>query len=201
MKLYFNPQSRATRVRWMLEELGTPHELVPMDFNKGDHKKPEYMKLHPMGSLPAVEDNGKSLFESAAIVMHLADKHPEKKLAPAPGTHERGEYYQWILFAMVEAEQPIVAILQHTRFLPEAERSAAALEKATQRFKAVAAAIDARLKGREYLVGNAFTAADVVMGGVLVFANRFGLLADFPGLLAYVGRLTERPAAKKALAA
>lgn len=201
MKLYFNPQSRATRVRWMLEELGAPHEIVPVDFNKGEHKKPEYMKIHPMGSLPAVEDSGKPLFESAAIIMHMADKHPEKKLAPAPAAHERGEYYQWILFAMTEAEQPVVQVLQHTRFLPEAERSAALLEKAKERFKAVATAVEERMKGREYIVGNTFTAADVVMGSVLNFAARFNLLEGFPTLQAYVKRLMERPAAKKAFAA
>lgn len=201
MKLYYNPQSRASRVRWMLEELGVPHELVQMDFSKGDHKKPEYMKIHPMGSLPAIEDNGFPLFESAAIVMHLADKHPEKKLAPAPGTNERGEYYQWIFFAMVEMEQPVVTVLQQTRFLPEAERSPAILEKATQRFKAVAAAVDARMKGREYIVGNTFTAADLVVGGVLGFGARFGLLTDFPALQDYVGRVMARPAAKKAMSA
>jgi glutathione S-transferase len=201
MKVFFNPQSRATRVRWILEELGAPYELVQMDFAKGDHKKPEYLKVHPMGVLPAIEDNGVPLFESAAIVMHLADKYADKKLAPAPGTNERGEYYQWIVFAMVEAEPPIVTVLQHTRFLPEAERSPAAIEKATQRFKAVAAAVEARMKGRDYIVGNSFTAADVVMGGVLGFASRFGLLTDFPALQAYVGRLLERPAAKKAFGA
>jgi glutathione S-transferase len=201
MKLYYNPQSRAARVRWMLEELGAPHELVHMDFTKGDHKKPEYLKIHPMGSLPAIEDNGFPMFESAAIVMHLADKHPEKKLAPAPGTNERGEYYQWILFAMIEMEQPVVTVLQHTRFLPEAERSPATVEKATQRFKVVAAAVDARMKGREYIVGNTFTAADLVVGGVLAFAGRFGLLADFPALQDYVGRVMARPAAKKSMGA
>ncbi len=198
MKVYFNPQSRATRVRWILEELGEPYELVPMDFSKGDHKKPEYMKLHPLGLLPAIEDNGFQQFESAAIVMHLADKHPEKKLTPALGTNERGEYYQWIFFAMIEAEQPIVTILLNTRLLPEAQRSPAAVEKATQRFKIVAAALEGRMKGREYIVGNTFTAADVVVGGVFGFAKMFGLLADCPSLLAYVDRVMARPAAQKA---
>jgi glutathione S-transferase len=197
LKLYYNPMSRAGRVRWLLEELGAPYELVPMDFAKGDLKKPEYMKVHPLGLLPAIQDDGVAMFESAAIIMHLADKSPEKGLAPAVGTKERGEYYQWIVFAMTEAEPHVVQVLLHTRFLPEAERQPAVIEKATQRFKTAATAIQDRMKGREYIVGNKFTAADVVLGGVMNFGNMFGLLNEHPELQAYVKRLTERPAFKK----
>lgn len=198
MKLYYFQQSRATRVRWMLEELGAPYELAPVDMMKGEHKRPEYLAVHPMGSLPAIEDDGVNLFESAAIIMHLADKYPEKRLAPAVGSTERGEYYQWILFAMTEAEAPLVTIMQHTRLLPEAERSPAVVERASKRFKAVAAVLEERLKGREYLLGNSFTAADVVLGGVLFFASRVGQLGDdLPTLKAYSTRLLARPAAKK----
>lgn len=198
MKLYYFQQSRATRVRWMLEELGVPYELALVDMMKGEHKQPGYLEVHPLGSLPAIEDNGANLFESAAIIMHLADKYPEKRLAPAVGTPERGEYYQWILFAMTEAEAPLVTIAQHTRFLPEAERSPAVVERSSKRFKAVAAVLEERMKGREYILGNGFTAADVVMGGVLFFASRVGQLGDdFPVLRAYFARLMARPAAKK----
>lgn len=198
MKLYYFQQSRATRVRWMLEELGVPYELSPVDMRKGEHKHPDYLKVHPMGSLPAIEDNGVPLFESAAIIMYLADKYPEKRLAPAVGTPERGEYYQWILFTMTEAEAPLVTIAQHTLFLPEAERSPAVVERASKRFKAVAAVLEERLKGREYLVGNSFTAADVVLGGVSYFASRVGQLGDdLPTLKAYSTRMLARPAAKK----
>jgi glutathione S-transferase len=202
MKLYFFPLSRATRVRWMLEELGVPYELAPVDMTKGEHKSPAYLKVHPMGSLPAIEDNGVAMFESAAILMHLADKHPEKKLAPPPGTPERGEYYQWILFAMTEVESPLAAIAQHTRFLPEAERLPAVIERSSQRFKVVAKVLEERMKGREYIVGDSFTAADVVVGGVLFFANRMGQLGDdLPALKAYWSRLMARPAAKKGYSA
>lgn len=198
MKLYFFQQSRATRVRWMLEELGIPYELTPVDMTQGEHKQPAHLKVHPMGKLPAIEDNGLPLFESAAIIMQLADKSPEKRLAPAVGTHERGEYYQWILFAMTEAEPPLITLLQHTRTLPEVERSADAITRASQRFKAVAAVLEERLKGRDFLLGNTFSAADVVLGGVLYFATRMGQLGDdTPTLKAYSDRLMARPAAKK----
>jgi glutathione S-transferase len=114
------------------------------------------------------------------------------------GSQERGEYYQWILFAMTEAEPPLVQILQHTRFLPEADRSPAVIEKSSKRFKTVASVIQDRLQGREYIVGNRFTAADIVLGGVVHFGDMLGQIGDHPGLQAYANRLMERPAAKKA---
>jgi glutathione S-transferase len=198
MKLYFFPQTRATRPRWMLEELGLSYEMVQVDLTKGEQKKPEYMKVHPLGVLPALDDNGFTLFESAAIVMYLADKYPEKGFAPALGTKERGEYYQWSFFAMTEAEPPTTTIFRQMRFVPEAERQLDLVEQSSKRFKFVASAVEERLKGRDYLVGNKFTAADIIMGGVLGVGSLFGLLNDHPGLQAYYKRLMERPAAKKA---
>jgi glutathione S-transferase len=197
MKLYFNPMTRATRARWTLEELGLPYEMVPLDLMKGEHKQAEYMKVHPLGVVPAIQDGDFTLFESAAIVMHLADKHPEKGLAPAVGSNERAEYYQWIFFAMTEAEPPLIQILGHTRFLPEADRHPPTVERAGKRFKTVVTVLQERLQGREYMVGNKFSAADIVVGGVLALGARLSLLGDHPGLQAYLGRLMERPAAKK----
>ena len=198
MKLYFFQQSRATRVRWMLEELGIPYDLAPVDMLKGEHKHPDYLKVHPLGALPAIKDDGGPLFESAAIIMHLADKYSEKKLAPPVGTYERGEYYQWILFAMTEMEPHLVTIAQHTRFLPEAERSTDAVARATKRFKAAASVIEEHIKNRDFILGNVFSAADVVQGGVLFFAKRIKQSnEDMPALNKYLKRLLERPAAQK----
>ncbi|HYH99437.1 glutathione S-transferase family protein [Hyalangium sp.] len=195
MKVYFAPETRSLRPRWILEELGVPYELSKLDLMKGEHKQPEYMKVHPLGVVPALDTGEFTMFESAAIVMHLADKYPEKGLTPAVGTQERAEYYQWILLAMTEAEPPLITILLNTVIFPEAERQPAAIGPASQRFKVVASVIDKRMQGRDYIVGNTFTAADVVMTGVLRLGDRLGQLGDFPGLQAYVKRQLERPAA------
>ena len=112
MKLYYAPKTSAFRCRWMLEELGAPHELVNVSLQRGEHKRPEYLKIHPLGSVPALVDGDNNFIESAAIVMHLADKDPEQRFAPAPGSPERGHYYQWILFAMTNLYQVI-----HTPYL------------------------------------------------------------------------------------
>jgi glutathione S-transferase len=198
MKLYFAPITRATRPRWILEELGVPYETQVVDMMKGEHRMPSYMKVHPLGRVPALEDNGFIMFESAAIVMQLADRYPEKGLAPAVGTNERAEYYQWILCAMTELEPPLVTILMHTRLLPEAQRSPAAIEEASKRFKGVAKVFEERLKGRQYIVGDTFTAADIVVGGVCFLATLVNQIGDQPVLQQYFKNLMERPAAKKA---
>ena len=197
MKLYFSPMTRSTRARWLLEELGVPYELAMVDMMKGEHKQPAYLKVNPFGVVPALEDNGFTMYESAAILLHLADKFAEKGLAPAVGTNERAEYYQWFSVYMTEVDPVLVSMLMNTRFLPEAQRSAAAVEKAQERFKAVAPILQDRLQGREYIVGNKFTAADVMAAGSLGIGAMLNVLGEYPGLQAYLGRMMGRPAAKK----
>jgi len=200
MKLYFCPQTRATRPRWMLEELGVPYELALIDVMKGEQKQESYMKVHPLGYVPALDDGGHIFFESAAIVQYLADKYADKGFAPALGSKERGEYYQWISFAMTELEPSLVTILMQTRFLPEDQRSPEAMAKAVARYKVVCAVLEERMKNREYIVGDRFSAADIVVGAVLFFGTMLGQGKEFPALQSYLGRVTARPAAKKAFA-
>ena len=198
MKLYFAPQTRAVRPRWLLEELGVPYEIVPIDLTKGEHKKPEYMKIHPHGAVPALVDGDLALFESAAICMYLADKYAEKKLAPAVGTAARGLYYQWMIYAMATLEPPVVQIFFNTVMLPEAERSAAAVEKAKTQFADVARVLSSALATRPYILGEQFSAADVLIGGTIGWAGMMGLLGEHPTLQAYAQRLSERPAFQRA---
>ncbi|MCP3101006.1 glutathione S-transferase family protein [Myxococcus sp. K15C18031901] len=201
MKLYFAPNSRATRPRWVLEELGVPYELVPVDVLQREHKRPEYLRIHPLGSLPALEDDGHPMFESAAILMHVADKYPDKGLAPTHGSPERAEYYQWLMFCMATMEPPLSAYSAHSRYLPEHERVPAEAERGKKRFTDISRVLETRLSGREFLVGERFTAADVVMASILNWASGMGLLADFPVLRAYMERQLARPAARRALQA
>jgi len=89
IKLYYAPRTRSTRPRWLLEELGVPYELVRLDLGKGDHKKAEYLAIHPHGVVPALEDDGRVIIESLAICLYVADKFPEKGFAPEIRTIER----------------------------------------------------------------------------------------------------------------
>src|SRR5690242_1811924 len=99
LTLYHSGQSRSIRPRWLLEEIGTRYELVRLNLQNGDQKKPEYLKINPNGAVPALVDGEVRLFESAAICQYLADRFPEKRLAPAVGTPARGYCYQWIHYA------------------------------------------------------------------------------------------------------
>jgi glutathione S-transferase len=198
MKLYYNPYSRASRTRFMLEEIGEPYEIVRKEF--ADLGAPEYLKVHPLGLLPAFEDDGLVMFESAAICAYLADKYPEKKLAPAPGTRERAHYYQWLFFTMTEVEPRVMEVFSQTEALPEAERSAKLLEEARGEFAERAAVLEKHLAGKDYLLGAHFSAADVVLGSLLAWGRSFGLIDGLPNLQAYVKRVGGRPASKRARA-
>ncbi|MBZ4395670.1 glutathione S-transferase family protein [Myxococcus sp. MISCRS1] len=199
MKLYFARNTRATRPRWLLEELGVPYELVPVDVLQREHKSPEYLRIHPMGSMPALEDDGQPIFESAAILLHVADKYLEQGFAPPLGSPERAEYYQWMFFCMSTMEPPLSAYSAHSRFLPEEQQVVGEAERGRRRFTDIARMLESRLQGRTFLVGERFTAADVVMTSILEWGGSMGLLEDFPGLRAYVERHLARPAARRAL--
>lgn len=199
LKLYYVPMTRAGRARWMLEELGVPYQLEKLDVQAKQNQSPEYLeKVHPLGHVPALHDSDGdvTMFESAAICMYLADKFADRKLAPAFGTPARGPYYQWMVYSMAELE-PTVAALAAIAKIPEAERDPVAV--ATKKAKLVTAAsvIQKHLvrRGYDYILGAEFSAADVMIAGVLGWARVLGALED-PELLAYLKRCTSRPAFK-----
>jgi glutathione S-transferase len=178
MKLYYAPQTRALRALIMLEELAVPYEIVPIDFKGGEHKRGEYRKIHPHGQLPALQDGALTMFESAAICAYLADKFPDKQMAPALGTLERGTYYQWMFYSMTELD---AHALDH------------------ERIKECFLVLDRALDGREFIVGNKFTAADVMIGSAAIWLDaRHHLLNDFPSLDAYAKRMLARPSFRRA---
>lgn len=197
MKLYYHPFSRASRVRWLLEELGVPYDLIRMDLDADD---PAYRQVHPLGLVPALEDGGRHLFESAAILMQLADKYPEKMLAPPVGTHERGLYYQWILFAMTQVEPAVVEFYAQTQATEEKDRVEKNLEWAKASFAEAAGVLERELAGKEFIVGNRLSAADVCLCSLLAWAMMLKLLEPYPNLLKYVKNLGSRPANRKARA-
>lgn len=198
MKLYYVPNTRANRPRWLLEEMGVPYELVRLDPKAGDNHKPEYLALNPMGHVPTLVDGDATIYESAAILMYLADKFPEKKMAPPLGSKERGLYYQWMFFGMATLEPSITTYAVHTRFLPEDKRSAAEADRGKTRFVQDAAVLNKALSGRQFLLGDQLTAADVLIGSVCAWANGLKLLEELPELAAYAKSMLARPAAQKA---
>ncbi len=199
MKLYYVPKTRASRPRWVLEELGIPYDLVRLEPGEKGTRSPEHLSRHPLGHVPVLEDRGQFVFESGAICMHLADLFPEKRLLPPPGTVERAHAYQWVLFAMTELEPPLLALSAEAR-KPEGERSAAAVAAARERFAVAARALEGALSGRRFLGGESFGVADVMVGATLAWARGLRLLEGVPGVEAYLARLRERPAWQRAIA-
>lgn len=199
MKLYFAPRTRATRPRWLLEELGVPHELVQLDLEKGEHRQLPYLRVHPLGKVPALVDGDVTVFESAAICMYLADKFPEKKLAPAVGTPERAQYYQWMVFTGATLEPPVGEYGAHTQYLPEDQRRPEVAAKAKEQALAAIKAVEHAMLGKMYLVGEKFGAADVVLGSALRWADSLKLLGNAPDIQSWLYELKSRPAFKKAI--
>jgi glutathione S-transferase len=201
LTLYHSAQSRSVRPRWLLEELAVPYELKRLNLESGDQKKPEFLKINPNGAVPALVDGDVKLFESAAICEYLADKFPEKRLAPGVGTAARGYYYQWIHFAMSALEPPLLTIFLHTVMKPEGERMPQLVPPAREQLKASLGVLEQALARRTFLVGEDLTAADVMVGSTLAWAQMLGLIdATTPGIAAYMGRLMGRPAFQRAMA-
>ncbi|HYV49900.1 MAG TPA: glutathione S-transferase family protein [Myxococcaceae bacterium] len=196
LKLYYVPKTRAMRPRWLLEELGVPYELVRMDASKRETHTESYLHVNPLGHVPALDDGGTVIVESAAIIMYLADKYPEKGLAPAAGTPERGRWYQWILYAMATLEPLVGLVSEQGRLAPE-ERSEPLANRMKARFVKESALAEQHLQGREFALDR-FTAADVVLGSVLGWARMIGMCDERPHCAAYAKVMLARPAAKKA---
>ncbi len=194
LKLYQSAQSRSVRPRWLLEEIGAPYDLVRLDFSKQEHKAKGYLQINPHGVVPTLVDGDLALMESAAICAYLADKFPAARLAPAVGTPERGRYYQWLVYSIATLEPPVVQVFMNTVMLPEAQRSAAAAEEGRGKFGEVAEVIGNALAGRPFLLGEQFSAADVMIGSTLAWSQFLGLLNERPTLTEYVQRLIVRPA-------
>ena len=200
MKLYHSAFTRSGRARWMLEEVGEPYEIQRLALSKGEGRTPEYLALHPHGVVPALTDGDLKLIESSAIVMHLADKFPEKKLAPALGTQGRAEYDSGMVYVPATIDPVLEVITAHTRFLPEEKRVPSLVEAAKKKLATIVSVLEAAVDGRDFIVGGAFSGADVIVASALGWLAFLGLLAEHPKLAAYHKKVTERPAYARAYA-
>jgi glutathione S-transferase len=191
LTFYTNPQSRGKIVQWMLAELDVPHEMITLDFGPA-MKTPEYLKINPMGKVPAIVHDGKVVTEVAAICAYLADAFPEKNLAPA--LNDRADYYRWLFFAAGPMEHAITN--RHLGATPTKEQQGFV---GYGDYDRVVAVLEQALTGKEYIAANHFTAADVYVGSQVVFGTRFKTLPSNPVFDAYIARLTQRPAFQKVM--
>lgn len=200
IKLFYVQNTRASRPRWMLEELGVPYELVRLDPAKGENRTAGYLGVHPLGQVPALVEGDTTVFESAAICAYLADRFPERRLAPAPESPARAAYYQWLFFGTASLEPPVADYAHHTRAWPEPRRVPAIAEEAQQTFARTASVLETHLAGRQFLVGDQLSAADVIVASILGWAHSMRLLQGHPGLAAWSKGMSKRPAFQRSRA-
>ncbi|MFD1331034.1 glutathione S-transferase family protein [Methylopila musalis] len=196
--LHHNPQSRAQRIRWLLEETGAPYELVHHDFEARTHKTREFLALNPDGKLPTLVDRGPDgswstvVTESAAIALHVADAVPDAGLAPALGDPARGLYLNWVVYGVAVIEPSLL-----DEVFPRADEPPASAV-GWPPFPAALDRVAAGLVGRPYLLGDAFSAADLAIGSFLLWVRAWGKLPDPERFADYLDRLAARPAYARA---
>lgn len=188
MKHYFNPMSRAVTTNWMLMETGAEHEQVLVDIASGDTRSPEYRQINPMGKIPTLVDGDIVVTEVAAICAYLADRYPEKGLAPPPDSRDRGRYYRYLFFPGTTLEPMFTTKLLGVNDYP-------AESVGWGDFERCMATVESMTPLSDWVLGSQFSAADVVFGGILDSAVQFGWLeSPSPRVAAYVRRIKDRPA-------
>jgi len=199
MKLYGYRNGRTLRALWALEEVGAKYEYVEIDVLHGEGRDPEFLKINPAGKVPVLDD-GAIITESAAICMHLAEKHPASRLLPPQGTLERTECYKWISFILTELDAPLWTIAKHRFGLPPERRVTAVIETAAWEFRNSATLLAAGLGDRPHLLGPQFGVADILAGHTLLWAKSARLTLNTESLDAYLETLLARDAIKRARA-
>jgi glutathione S-transferase len=198
LRLYYAPRTRAARPRVVLEELGVPYELVRLDPSKGETRTEAHLGRHPLGHVPALEDGDVRVFESAAICLYVAERYGKGRMLPPEGSGARAEVYQWIAFALTELE-PVASALAAEGRRPGGGEEAHKTEL-RERFRAAAQVVAGVVAERPYLLGAEPCVADVIVAAVLGWGKFLGALEGVaPAAAAYVTRMRERPAWKRAV--
>ena len=198
MKLYFAPNSRAVRIAWLLEELGLEYELEKYKVGDRALRTPEYYKIHPMGRIPVLEDGETRIYESGAIVQYLLARHGNGKFVPEADDPSFAEYLQWLHYAEGSIMGQVNILVVETILLPPEKRNDVNVNRALKLLRVALGNVDKRLQDREYLTGS-FSGADIMTGHACFGAMKAGAeIDDYGQLKAYIDRLLERPALKKA---
>jgi glutathione S-transferase len=192
--LYHAPRSRSSSIVWLLEELGEPYkiEITPIVYGDGhgEHAPDSYRRIHPHKKVPAIDHDGSTVFECAAIALYLADAFPKAGLAPAIGDKRRAPYVTWLAY-WAGVMNP-VATAKFRGWDKDSSTGFGAFED-MERF------LVSTLEAHPYIVGDQFTAADILVGGAVEFFKTT-LLSPRKVYDEYVARLAARPARQRALA-
>lgn len=191
---HFHIQDRSDRVRWLLEEIGTPYENKFLDINKGELKTPEYLKINPMGRVPTIIDGDTIMFESAAICLYLADKYSYGKLAPKIDDPNRADYLKWMVWSVGSLECVVARMFTH---VSTEEEKAITHQFVKTQCEILSKPLIEVLSKQDYILKSGFSAADIMLGAIMPGAHEY-LIKNNPILEKYMNRLMERTSAKKA---
>ena len=201
--VYGSPQSRTTRVLWMLAELGVPFEHIPVAWDDPFLKSPDFLRINPAGRIPTIVDDGMALTESLAINLYLAKRYGAagpQGLYPQT-LQDEARTWSWMLWAMFDMESPLEAVRRHRAeiYLPAAERQPAVADEAERRLGPALALLDGVLVKTPWLVGDRFSVADLNVAAVLS-PSRTSLieLGPYPALRGWIERCYARPACRDA---
>jgi glutathione S-transferase len=201
MKIYHAPNTRSVRIVWLFEELGLPYELEKLKLGDPSMRSPEYLRVHPMGRVPALQDNDTTIVESGAIVQYVLARHGNGRLAPDVSSPDFPRYLQWLHYAEGMIMPPVNIIVVETILLPPERRNQVNVDRATKLLSRMLSAVDVHLTEREFLAGD-FSGADIMTGHACTVARRLGAdVSDKPNVAAYIERLNARPAMQRAWAA
>jgi len=192
LTLYHAPQSRGVIARWMLEEVGEPYEVHALSLKMGENRQAAYLAVNPMGKVPALDHDGVVVTEAAAICCYLADAFPKAGLAPPLGDRRRGPYLKWLFFGPGSLEPAVIDRVLKREAGP---KSMLGYGDCDTMLEVVARAVAAG----PYLLGDAFTAADVVICSGLNWGMMAKALPERAEITRYVARIAERPARRRVM--
>ncbi len=199
IRLHHVAQSRSFRTLWLLHEMGLDVEVVRRSFFDKSLRAPDYLALSPAGRVPALEIDGRVLFESGAIAEYLCETRPEAGLGRAPGDPERADFLQWLHFAETMGQSLAILTQQHVVLREDAMRSPTVMRLEARRLEKTLEVVDRAVTDRDWLLPGGFSAADVQLGYGVLIARRFVPADLLPGVAAYRDRFAARPAFRRAM--
>jgi glutathione S-transferase len=186
--LFHSPNTRSSGTLVLLEELGAPYELRVLNMKAGEQRQPAFLAINPMGKVPAILHGDVLVTEQVAIYLYLADLFPEAGLTPVLGGRRRGPYLRWMAFYAACFEPAVVDKAMKRDPAP-------AMMSPYADFETVMSTLNAQLRAGPFILGEEFSAADVLWGSALLWTTMFGLVPESPEIKAYIARVTNRPAA------
>ncbi len=190
LKLYHSPQTRSSRFIWLLEELGQPYQVEYVTIRRGDGSgERDPRNPNPDGRVPTLEHDGRLVMESAAICLYLSDAFPDAKLGPPVGDADRAAYLTWLFYYSGEVEPALIS-----KFTGQAEKE----ERVQRSYDQMVARFEGALARGPYMLGETFSAADVLFGSIVQWGSQ--MLPKRDAFDAYLARLVERPAYQRSTA-